>query len=345
MQVRTLVQNGTVLIASTLIALAGCEVATRIFAPQLLSGSWLVIGPLGAYINKASDTSVHALLDRVVAYEFNSKHQRSRAEPDPKAIKVLVLGDSFTFGIGLNIEDTYVHKLQHEFDAKLGDGRVQMLNAGVGGSGTADQLTYLEFFGEALDLSAVVVFVSFDDFARALQRGIYEVSAQSQELVVVDRYSERSRLKDILEGSRTYEFLLEHLHLVQLVRNAAVFGGLGAINRPSEVTTDARREREKQIARLLFRRMAAWCGARQIQLTVLTTGWPMVDYPWLGNVLSEESIYFADLGDRVANTVAQDPPHYTIVGDGHPNERGASLIKDAAWPTLEMRFSSLPQER
>lgn len=341
MKTRSVYQNPILVLASILVALGGGEIAVRVFAPQLLSGSWYIVGPLGAHTNKASGAAVQAFPDRVVTYEFNSKHQRSRAEPDPKALKVLVLGDSFTFGIGLNIEETYVQKLQRELDSSLGKGAVQLLNAGVGGGGTADQLAYLEAFGGALDLSAVVVFVSFADFHRAVQRAIYAMGPQPEELVVVDRSSERSRLKRLLEGNRLYEFLLEHSHLVQLVRNAVVLTGIGAINEPGRATTREALESEKRLARSLFRRMAAWCATRRVQLTVLTTGWPAVDYPWLDKVMREENVYFVDLGDKVARVVAQDMAQYMIAGDGHPNELGATMIGDAAWPILERRLKDL----
>ncbi len=333
-------QNFILLLASTLIALAGAEVAVRMFAPQPLSGSWFIVGPLGSYINEASGSATHVLPDRTVTYELNSRHQRGRVEPDPRARKVLVLGDSFTFGIGLKFEDTYVQKLQRDLDANLGDGKIQLLNAGVGGGGTADQLAYLEAFGDGLDLSAVIVFVSFADFERAVQRGIYVISPDTQELLVLDRSSERSRLKKALQGNRLYEFLLEHSHLVQLMRNAVVLGG-GVINEPLATKPDTQKDLERRLARLLFRRLAAWCQARHVQLTVLTTGWPLVDYPWLDSVLREETIYFVDLGQKVASIVAQNPSRYTIASDAHPNEAGAAIISAAAWPILEKRLKGL----
>ncbi|MBS0547360.1 MAG: hypothetical protein JSR24_06395, partial [Proteobacteria bacterium] len=53
----------------------------------------------------------------------------------------------------------------------------------------------------------------------------------------------------------------------------------------------------------------------------------------------EEGIAFYDLHDAVAGAM---PPgksqDYEIALDGHPNERGAKLIEEAAWPILERRL-------
>jgi hypothetical protein len=160
--------------------------------------------------------------------------------------------------------------------------------------------------------------------------------------MAVDRSAERSGLKKFLEDNRLYDYLLEHSHFVQLVRNAFAFGRLGTINLPAASTAgDDRDLLEQHMARLLFRRMAAWCAARNVQLTVLTTGWPWKHYPWLADMLSEEGIYFRDLKNDVAGVIGPDLANYMIAGDGHPNERGAALIEAAAWPVLEARLAGL----
>lgn len=99
---------------------------------------------------------------------------------------------------------------------------------------------------------------------------------------------------------------------------------------------------ERQLATLLFSRMATWCATRNVQLTVLTTGWPWGGgYPWLGEVLRHDDIYFQDLRSEVADVIGADLEKYSIAGDGHPNERGAVLIERAAWPVLERRLANL----
>jgi lysophospholipase L1-like esterase len=340
--VRSALKSALALVIGTVVALATAEIATRLFAPQLMTGSWFVYGPQGILMNKSGGVARQELPSRAVTYEFNSTNHRMREEVDPKAIRVLVLGDSFTFGIGLALEDTYVALLQRELDARAGPGRFQLLNAAAGGWGTADQLAYLEAFGPDLRLSAVVVFVSGDDFNRAVQRRIYMVDPSGDGLIVVDRSSENSVIKKFLQGNRLYEFLLEHSAFVQLLRRAAVFGGVGIVNRPADPQlTDEEDRRQKQLATLLFRRMRLWCQQHDIQLTVLTTGWPWVKYPWLERTLAEEGIFSRDLHGGVGAVMGSQRDAYEIPDDYHPNEKGAALIKAAAWAVLEQRLLSL----
>ncbi len=178
-RLRALLANALAIAAGLVVALALAEIGTRLFAPQPLSGSWLVYGPRGMLMNKAGGGPVRNELvgHDAVFYDFNAWHQRGRNEPDPGAARVLVLGDSFTFGFGLAVEDTFVARLQAMLDER-GAGarstvpRVQLLNASAGGWGTADQLTYLEAFGDRLAPSAVVVFVNFGDASRSIRSGL-----------------------------------------------------------------------------------------------------------------------------------------------------------------------------
>ncbi|MBS0540152.1 MAG: hypothetical protein JSR47_15400, partial [Proteobacteria bacterium] len=203
--------NALLFAAAVAVALVLGEIGTRLFLPQPLSGSWLVYGPQGILMNRSgAGLTRHELPGhRVVHYEFNNHNQRNREDLDPRAARVLVLGDSFTFGYGLSFDDTVVHGLQRRLDARGTSPRVQLLNAATGGWGTADELAYLEAFGEGLGLSAVVVFVNFGDPDRSLNQGLFDIRPDRQGLAPVDRSSSESTIKRLLQGNRVYGFLLE----------------------------------------------------------------------------------------------------------------------------------------
>ena len=86
-----------------------------------------------------------------------------------------LIGNSFTFGVGLSDEDTYVTKLQRKIDAVFGAGRIALLNVGIGGSGTAEHLAFIEDFGNDIAPRAILVFVSIDDFNRAVRSPLYRL--------------------------------------------------------------------------------------------------------------------------------------------------------------------------
>lgn len=327
------------------VALALAELGTRLIRPQQLSGSWLINGPQGILINKAGGSPVrHELRDgRVVYYRFNSWHQRGDEEPDPNAARVLVLGDSFTFGWGLDTTETFVDNLQRRLDARGDSPRVQLLGAATGGWGAADQLAYLEAFGERLAPSAVVVFVNFGDPSRSATAGVYRISSDRQSVAPVDRSDQNSRLKAMLQGIALYGFLLERSHFLQLLRNAIVFSNSNPAPSPEpREVTDERAHVDGELAALIYRRLAEWCSVRDVQLTMLTTGWPIFHFPWLEETMRREGIFFRDLNDAIAEGMKGHPLSYwSISGDGHPNENGSKLIENAAWSILDERLTGL----
>ena len=90
-----------------LIAILIGELATRLLLPQDLSSSWREFSPRGVSYNKANYTARHQFGERVVYYRFNAQNLRGSAVR-PDALKVLFLGDSYTFGWLLDEEDSYI---------------------------------------------------------------------------------------------------------------------------------------------------------------------------------------------------------------------------------------------
>lgn len=61
----------------------------------------------------------------------------------PGERRILVLGDSFTFALGVRFEDLYVQKLEQLLEADGGADTFQVINAGVAGYNTRQELIYL----------------------------------------------------------------------------------------------------------------------------------------------------------------------------------------------------------
>ena len=79
-------------------------------------------------------------------------------------IRILTIGDSFTFGPYVNNQDTYPSKLEQILKQKYPE--VEVLNAGIPGYTLKDELEYLEEKGVKLNPDVIVVGVYIADLSR-----------------------------------------------------------------------------------------------------------------------------------------------------------------------------------
>lgn len=107
--------------------------------PAKLEGVWTIDAPVR--------TNAHGLRDD----EF------PRDKP-PAELRILALGDSFTFALGVRFEDLWVQQLERRLEAERG-APVQVINAAVAGYNTRQELIYL--LSEGLELEPDVVVIAF----------------------------------------------------------------------------------------------------------------------------------------------------------------------------------------
>ncbi len=356
-------------------ALVVGEVVVRIAAPQNLSGTWRVLAPRGYPINKADGSSRHVGPWGDVRYRFNAAHLRGGPFGDAKA-RVLCLGDSFTFGWGLDEPDTYVARLQRLADARFGAGAFEFENGGCGGWGTAAAVAFLEDFGESVRPRVVLVFLNSWDVGRSLYGGPFALSATTGEAEPRQAPPAVGGFARGLSSLAGYQWLLEHSHLVQFARASVVKmqsarrldvvaeerdaatgeGGDGSKRSPE---ADAKRDvYAVAMGRALFLRAKNWCDAHGAALVVVTTG--RVETPPPGGTPSgdleatlafkktaaaffaDHAVAYDDIADDVAAARGGRPQSgFEIPGDGHPNAEGARLIAECAWRRVEPRLAVL----
>jgi hypothetical protein len=131
------------------LSLVIAELAVRITMPQQLSGSWRADSGGGYDINRPGASARHVLADRAVRYRINDAGFRG-GPVEPARVRVLVLGDSVTFGWLLDENDTYVTQIGKRAMEAFGERSVALMNASVGGWSTAEYVAYLEDHGVPL---------------------------------------------------------------------------------------------------------------------------------------------------------------------------------------------------
>jgi len=339
------------------------EVAVRLFVPQNLSGSWKVANDFGLLVNKSHGSSRHQFGERVVRYHFFEPHLRD-TPVDPDATNVLLLGDSYTFGMLLDHKDTYLYRLQTIADDEFGAGRINFLNGGAGGWGAADYTGFVEDYGEEIDPDMIVVFINTDDIGRAIKRNSYRLSNPGS-LELTRHVAHASKLKQFVNAVPGYQWILEHSHLVQLLRTrvpqllakapkvtAQVADSRGVIT-PSSGDLNVPRQESILLGRALFTRLQDWCNLHDVSLCVTTIGlfdhglFDRSDEPTIAFMSSAEEFFrsrgvpFSDSSPTLYARWQADADAFQIPVDSHPNEAGAALIAETSWPFIRDQITTL----
>jgi hypothetical protein len=135
--------------------------APRVYQPRRIEPGMPLIGvkqgPITSFAYRP-DTSFWSVYDPAgdvrgyfgsdgrIEYRINGSGFRGPeitiAKP-PGVYRIVCLGDSFTFGEGVREEDTYAAQLQKRLDGAVPGQYTQVINAGVQGHGTVDELNWL----------------------------------------------------------------------------------------------------------------------------------------------------------------------------------------------------------
>jgi hypothetical protein len=101
-----------------------------------------------------------------VVYRINADGFRDRSYEKPKPegrFRIAVLGDSFTFGNGLFIADTFPKVIERELEQLLPELRVEVMNCGTGGYNTAQQIELLKWRVLPFEPDLVLIAYYVDD--------------------------------------------------------------------------------------------------------------------------------------------------------------------------------------
>lgn len=335
------IKNTITIIISLSLSLMVAELMVRSFYPQNLSGSWTVIDDYGLRMNKSEGESIHAHGDRKVIYSFEDFGIRSSFQPiEQPAIKVLVLGDSFTVGYLLSVEDTYVDQLARA------NNNMKFFNAATGGWGASDYTAYMETYCKRINPDIALVIMNTDDIGRMHRSALYNYKIESDSINRSEYIPTlKNRVKKLLNSFSFYQVLLERSHLLQLVRTAYV----GRLSKP--LGTGVRSfglmniedvKYSNRFSAALFshlQRISSECGS---ELRVVYTGvqeknsdgvYPtleFLDFAKQSNFFEQLNVRFIDLTDTLQmKEYRSQLTENIIVGDGHPNERVAKLLFEA----------------
>ena len=159
-------KNIFTILISILISLLTVELFLKFFLPFPLSGSWRTQDFNGLLLNKKNLKTKHEyIVDKKIIranYTFGNFHNRiyEGIDYDKNNPRVLILGDSFTFGWLLNDQDTFIYKLANN------KSHLDFINVSAGGWGTSDYLSYIENYCIEIKTKEILIFIKNTDHER-----------------------------------------------------------------------------------------------------------------------------------------------------------------------------------
>ena len=122
----------------------------------------------------------HTSVDGSWDYVINAQGFRDRVnysyEKPAGTLRVLALGDSHTMGYEVRQDATFSEVVKRRLAAQWG--AVEVLNTGVSGYGTAEELAFLENEGLRYDPDVVVLAFFRNDFEDNLKAGLFRLNGE-----------------------------------------------------------------------------------------------------------------------------------------------------------------------
>lgn len=150
-----LLTQALMVVLSTGLTLLGAELLLRAFGVFDL-GIWGITREGLVVLRPNQCTEIESARGRVCANSLGMRDVEHSVPKPPGVFRVLVLGDSFMEALQIPLEDAFTRRLERQLD-RHNPGRIEVINAGVSGWGTDDELAYLRTYGVRLQPDLVLV--------------------------------------------------------------------------------------------------------------------------------------------------------------------------------------------
>ena len=228
---------------------------------------------------RPNETFRHTSPDGSWLFETNAQGFRNRedfdyAKPDG-IVRVLVLGDSHTQGYEVRQDHTFSAIIEKYLD-KNGH-PAQVLNTGVSGFSTAEELLFLENEGIKYDPDFVVVGFYANDFEDNIKAGLFHLDEDGTLSITKNEYLPGIRAQNLIYSLPMMTWLGEHSYFYSMLFNGVwVFFKTKLAADASQaaaeyaIPTQAKNSSyEIELAAALLERMHTFCRARGIPMIIV----------------------------------------------------------------------------
>lgn len=156
---------------ATVLSLLVLELLLRLLLPQPLGTAWVSEDGLVLHVPNASIRYTRDEFSNLVVVNSMGLRDGEIAIPKPPGMRrVLVLGDSHVEGKQVAGDETFVERLEADLAREDPGGRWDVVNAGVSGYGTADELFFFRVHGRELDPDLVLIVFTLGNDLRDNER-------------------------------------------------------------------------------------------------------------------------------------------------------------------------------
>lgn len=206
-----------------LYTLAFGEIYLRVFRPMPILPRFVKAMPYGIRGNSEDESYWHKTPEYKIHIRTNSRGIRSDQEfPYKKPAntkRIVLLGDSFAMGYGVDLRDTFSQKVVEILSQKT-ENRIELINLATSGHGNGEELITLK--NEGLKYNPDLVLLSWhpSDLSDDVRSALYKI--EDDKLVRnADTYLPGIEIRSFLFSIPGYRQLASHSHLYTFLREEA----------------------------------------------------------------------------------------------------------------------------
>ena len=177
-------------------------------------------GEFGTRVNQPSVSYKHTSADYKVTISTNSRGMRVpyevSYENNENALRVLLLGDSFAMGYGVNYEDTFSARLENTLTKEL-NVKTRVLNLAVSGYGTSEQ--YLMLVNEGIKYNPDIVISTWHstDLKENIRSNLFKLT-ENKLVRASNEYLAGVKEREFLFSMPGFKFIAENSQLYSFFR-------------------------------------------------------------------------------------------------------------------------------
>ncbi len=309
-KVLTLLSVNAIIFVILLITL---EISARIFYPQIMplgneSRKFWEYDSLLGWSHKPNVKDIQTIANSTINISINSKKLRDSDYEYERNTKnrVLVLGDSFAWGFGVNKNERFSEIVERSFES------LEIINSAVPGYSTDQQLLYYIYEGYKYNSDFVLLLFCENDFLgnslnqiHWYNKPVYTYANGNLKLnsVPVPKQSFYQSLREFLSGkSYLISFILKRLTL---------------FNAQSFSFSEFSFSNSATITEKLVEKLNNECNENGSKLLIANIPMDKEKVQFLTKVSKDNSINYLDL-----SPLFKDETNYLIPDDGHWNAKG-----------------------